>query len=118
MTDVPAENPGQPVEFTVLTGLDEVVDSGTDKPKIDVVARLAGANVVHLSLRAGQIIDDHRSTMEILVIGQHGLIEFSVAGERVQLSPGTAVRVAADVTHKLVAVEDSAATLLVLKGAS
>ncbi|HEY9315307.1 cupin domain-containing protein [Williamsia sp.] len=117
MTDVPAEEPTEPAEFTVITGLDEVIDSGTERPKIDVVARVAGANVVHLSLRAGQVMADHRSAMPILVIGQRGLIEFSVGGERVELSPGTAVNVAAGVTHKLVAVEDSAATLLVLKDA-
>ena len=117
MTDVPAENPEQSVEFTVITGLDEVVDSGTGRPTIDAVAKLSTANVVHLSLQAGQLIDDHKSATQILVLGQRGLIEFTVGDECVQLSPGVAVHVAAGVTHKLVAVEDSAATLLVLKGA-
>jgi quercetin dioxygenase-like cupin family protein len=117
MTDVQAEEPTEPAEFTVITGLDEVIDSGTDRPKIDLVAKVAGANVVHLSLRSGQVMNDHRSATPIVVIGQRGLIEFTVNGERVELSPGTAVTVAAGVLHKLVAVEDSAATLLIVKGA-
>ena len=51
----------------------------------------------------------------ILVSGAKGHVTFEVGGESIELVPGTAVHVEAGIMHRLVALEDSVVTLVVLR---
>ncbi|WFN93205.1 cupin domain-containing protein [Gordonia sp. PS3] len=103
--------------FTYLTGLNapNTGDTGS-KPAVKRIHRSDTETVVRLSFRAGQEMPDHLAAHPIVVLGQSGAVDFTVAGATVRLEPGTAIRVDARVTHSLHAVTDGAVTLVMIHG--
>ena len=103
--------------FQTIVDLDALTASaGEPKPDVSVLARRAGANVIRISFRAGQVMDDHTAGKPIVVVGQRGTIDFAIGDEHVSLTPGVAVHVDAGVTHSLTAESDAAVTLILLTG--
>ncbi|MFD1813464.1 cupin [Rhodococcus gannanensis] len=101
--------------LTEITGLRDANTQDGTAPRIERVAAVAGVTVVRLSFRAGQSMEDHKARFPILVQGQSGHVTFATADRTVDLVPGVAVHVDAELTHRLQAVEDSVITLLVLR---
>ncbi|GEC85073.1 hypothetical protein ACTXK0_10340 [Corynebacterium variabile] len=96
-------------------------------PSAKRLARLDGATVVRLSFRAGDVMADHSAAAPILIMGQVGEVEVTVAdggntasdgdsATTVRLSPGQALSIAADRVHSLSASGPATVTLLVLNG--
>ena len=103
--------------FTYLTDLNapNTDDTGT-RPKITRMHHNDSATVVRMAFRAGQVMAEHRAVHPILVLGQAGEIDFTVAGETLRLAPGTAIEVAPHTLHELTAVTDGTVTLVVVHG--
>jgi quercetin dioxygenase-like cupin family protein len=101
--------------MTEITGLLDANPQDGTGPRIERLGGGANVTVVRLSFRAGQAMKDHCARVPILVQGQVGRITLSTADRTVDLVPGVAVHVDAELTHRLQAVEDSVITLLVLR---
>lgn len=103
--------------YTFLTGLDASNDDeeGT-RPAITRINRSDSETVVRLSFREGQVMAEHLAAHPILVLGQTGEIDFTVDGDTVRLTAGTAIRVDARIYHSLRAVTDGAVTLVIVHG--
>ncbi|GAB05085.1 quercetin dioxygenase-like cupin family protein [Gordonia amarae] len=103
--------------YTEITGLSAAERSPADsaRPNISVMWRNDDVIVIRLAFRAGQTMPDHRAGKPILVLGQAGRIDFTVADSHIILEPGSAVHVDAKVIHSLHADTDAVATLMVLE---
>lgn len=106
---------GSTAGVTRIEGLADLNAQAGDTPRIERMAAGPGATVVRLSFVAGQTMEEHRAGFPILVQGAAGHVTFEVGEESMALVPGTAVHVEAGIMHRLVAVEDSVVTLIVLR---
>ncbi|MFW0789259.1 XRE family transcriptional regulator [Gordonia sp. CPCC 205333] len=103
------------VEWTELGDLDAVADGPrSDRPLVKVEARIDGATVIRIAFTGGQRMPDHQAAQPILIVGQHGKVEVTIAGTAITVTAGRAVHIAANVRHELFAQEAAAVTLLVL----
>jgi quercetin dioxygenase-like cupin family protein len=96
-------------------------------PAVKKLGELEGVTAVRLAFRAGDVMADHSAVWPILIMGQSGRVEVTVAGPdnadlsgedaaTVELAPGAALNVTARRVHSLTATEASTVTLLVLHG--
>lgn len=90
-------------------------------PAVKKLGTLDGVTVVRLAFRAGDVMADHSAVYPVLVLGQSGRVEVTVAGRgegdaTVVLTPGRALNIVARRVHSLTATEASTVTLLVLHG--
>lgn len=91
-------------------------------PAVKKLGELDGVTVVRLAFRADDVMADHSAVWPILIMGQSGRVEVTVAGPdntgkdatTVELTPGAALNVTARRVHSLTATEASTVTLLVL----
>lgn len=79
-------------------------------------ARVDGAAVIQLTFTDGQELTDHRAPKPILLIGQRGTVTVTVAGETLELNPGSAIHIAAREPHAVAARAGEAEMTLVLLG--
>lgn len=118
--------------WTYLTGLDAektAGPAGRAVPEVKLQATVERARIVRISFAAGDVMADHQAPAPIVVLGQVGEVELTVrsgeddgtadgdadgAGTTVTVRPGTAIHIAARLTHSLRAVVASAVTLMVL----
>ena len=106
--------------WTYLTELAAVhskaLGEGRAIPDVRVQERMAGATVVRISFRDGDVMADHHAPAPILVLGQSGRVAFRVAGEELVVEPGTSIHVDAGVHHELEATGggDAVVTLVLL----
>lgn len=108
-------NEATAIDWTAITGLADVADGPrTDRPLVDVRARLDGATVVRIAFTGGQTMPDHQAAHPILIVGQRGSVDVTVAGTTTAVTPGVALHIAARVRHELRAADPAAVTLLVL----
>lgn len=104
--------------WTAVTGLDAVAAGpNPDRPLVKVHARVDGATVVRIAFTGGQTMPDHQAAQPILIVGQHGTVDVTVAGSTTAVTPGVALHIAAHVRHELSAAQSAAVTLLVLNPA-
>lgn len=87
---------------------------GRAVPEVRIQERLGHASIVRISFRKGDVMADHHAPAPIMVLGQTGEVEFDVGGETLLVKPGTAVSVAANVSHELRAVDGPATVTLML----
>ena len=76
-----------------------------------VLARNGGGNVTLFAFDAGEGLSEHTTPFDALVIVLDGSLRLTIGGERVDASPGTIVRMPADVPH---AVDAAAAARMLL----
>lgn len=100
-----------------LTGLaDPNIDDTGERPKIKVLHRGDSETIIRLAFREGQKMTEHTAAHPIVVLGQVGAIDFTVAGQTRELTGGTAIRVDTRIPHSLLARTDGTATLIVVHG--
>ena len=76
-----------------------------------VVAKTDGGNVTLFAFDAGQGLSEHTSPFDALVLVLEGDLALTVGGRAVRATPGTIVRMPANVPH---ALEASARTKMLL----
>lgn len=69
--------------------------------------------VTHLQIKAGKSVPRHKSPNYVVVVIYKGKVIFSTDDDKVELCPGTIVRMVPDEYHSLQALEDS--DLMVVK---
>ena len=80
-----------------------------------VLARTSGGNVTLFAFDAGQGLTEHTSPFEALVMVLAGACTLTIGGTAVQATPGTIVRMPADLPHAIDALEATRLLLVMVR---
>lgn len=80
-----------------------------------VLAKTAGGNITLFAFDGGQGLTEHTSPFDALVMVLDGSIDLTIGGAPVHATPGTIVRMPADVPHALEAPEPCRMLLIMLR---
>jgi len=94
--------------LTLLTPPDQGIASR-------MLAKTGGGNLTLFAFDRGQGLSEHTSPFEAFVMVLSGALELRIGGAAVPATPGTIVRMPADVPHAVDAVEPSQMLLVMLR---
>ena len=80
-----------------------------------VLAKTAGGNLTLFAFDAGQGLTEHTSPFDALVLVLEGTLTLTIGGTAVRATPGTIVRMPADVAHAVDAPEAARMLLIMLR---
>jgi quercetin dioxygenase-like cupin family protein len=80
-----------------------------------ILAKTSGGNLTLFAFDAGQGLTEHTSPFDALVMVLEGSITLTIGGSPVLATPGTVVRMPADVPHALDAPEPCRMLLIMLR---
>ena len=80
-----------------------------------VLAKTPGGNLTLFAFDAGQGLTEHTSPFDALVMVLEGALTLTIGGTPVRATPGTIVRMPADVPHALDAHEPARMLLIMLR---
>ena len=80
-----------------------------------VLAKTPGGNLTMFALAAGQGLTEHSSPFEAFVLVTEGAATLTIGGTPVRATPGTIVRMPANVPHAVDAVERTRLLLVMLR---
>ena len=80
-----------------------------------VLAKTSGGNITLFAFDAGQGLTEHTSPFDALVMVLEGSLTLTIGGTPVRATPGTIVRMPADVSHALDAPEPARMLLIMLR---
>ena len=95
--------------------LSELIVPTPDGIASRVLGKTTGANLTLFALDAGQGLTEHTSPFEALVVVLEGTCTLTIGGAAVRATPGTIVRMPADIPHALEAVEATRLLLVLLR---
>ena len=95
--------------------LNSLVTPPTDGIASRSLARTSGGNLTLFACDAGQGLTEHTSPFEALVIVLEGSCTLTIGGTPVLATPGTIVRMPADVPHAVDAVKATRFLLIMLR---
>jgi quercetin dioxygenase-like cupin family protein len=80
-----------------------------------ILLKTSGGNLTLFAFDAGQGLSEHTSPFEALVMVLEGGCTLTIGGKPVRATPGTVVRMPADVPHALDAEESTRLLLVMLR---
>jgi quercetin dioxygenase-like cupin family protein len=80
-----------------------------------VLAKTSGGNITLFAFDAGQGLTEHTSPFDALVMVLDGALTLTIGGAPVRATPGTIVRMPADVPHALDAQQPARMLLIMLR---
>ena len=80
-----------------------------------VLAKTSGGNLTLFAFDAGQGLSEHTAPFDALVMVLEGALIVTIGGTEVRATPGTVVRMPADVPHALEAPEPARMLLVMLR---
>jgi quercetin dioxygenase-like cupin family protein len=80
-----------------------------------ILAKTAGGNLTLFAFDAGQGLTEHTSPFEALVMTLEGTLTLTIDGQPVHATPGTIVRMPANVAHAVDAPEPARMLLIMLR---
>jgi quercetin dioxygenase-like cupin family protein len=80
-----------------------------------ILAKTAGGNLTIFAFDAGQGLTEHTSPFDALVMVLDGSLTLTIGGTPVRATPGTVVRMPADIPHALDAPEACRMLLIMLR---
>lgn len=80
-----------------------------------VLAKSAGGNLTLFAFDAGQGLSEHKAPFDALVMVLEGALIVTIGGTEVRATPGTVVRMPADIPHALEAPEPTRMLLVMLR---
>jgi quercetin dioxygenase-like cupin family protein len=101
-----------PAEALPLASL---ITPTTDGIASRILAKTSGGNLTLFAFDAGQGLSEHTSPFEALVIVLEGTCTLTIGGTPVRATPGTIVRMPADIPHVVDAVEATRFLLVMLR---
>lgn len=81
-----------------------------------ILAKTTGGNLTLFAFDAGQGLTEHTSPFEALVMTLEGTLTLTIGGTPVDATPGTIVRMPANVPHAVDAPGPARMLLMMLKG--
>ena len=106
---------GQMIAPGEALSLDSLVTPTADGIASRIVAKTSGGNLTLFAFDAGQGLTEHTSPFEALVMVLEGSCMLTIGGSPVLATPGTIVRMPADVPHAVDAVEATRFLLVMLR---
>jgi quercetin dioxygenase-like cupin family protein len=82
-----------------------------------ILAKASGGNVTLFAFDAGQGLTEHTSPFDALVFVLEGALTVTIAGQAMEATPGTVVRLPAGVPHGVDTAEPARMLLVMLKEA-
>jgi len=107
-----AASPLPPAEALSLQSLVTPTEHGIASR---ILAKAGGGNLTLFAFDAGQGLTEHTSPFDALVLVLEGALTLTVGGTPVRATPGTVVRMPADVPHAVDAPEPARMLLVMLK---
>lgn len=101
-----------PAEVLLLESLIRPAEQGIASR---ILAKTSGGNFTLFAFDAGQGLTEHTSPFDAYVMVLGGSLTLTIGGTPVQATPGTIVRMPADVPHGLEASEPTRMLLLMLR---
>jgi quercetin dioxygenase-like cupin family protein len=80
-----------------------------------VLGRAAGGNLTLFAFDAGQGLTEHSSPFDAYVIVLEGSVTLTIGGTPVRATPGTIVRMPANIPHAVDAIEQTRLLLIMLR---
>ena len=80
-----------------------------------ILAKTSGGNLTLFAFDAGQGLTEHRSPFEALVMVLEGACTLTIGGIPIRATPGTVVRMPANVPHAVDAIEAARVLLVMLR---
>jgi quercetin dioxygenase-like cupin family protein len=80
-----------------------------------ILAKTGGGNLTLFAFDAGQGLTEHTSPFDAIVMVLEGALDLTIGGQSVRATPGTIVRMPANVPHGLEAPEPARMLLAMLK---
>jgi len=80
-----------------------------------VLAKTPGGNLTLFAIDAGQGLTEHSSPFDAFVIVTEGAVTLTIGGTPVRATPGTIVRMPANIPHAVDAVERARLLLVMLR---
>jgi quercetin dioxygenase-like cupin family protein len=80
-----------------------------------VLSRTSGGNITLFAFDTGQELSEHTAPFDALVLVLAGALTLTIGGAPVRATPGTIVRMPANVPHALEALEPSRMLLVMLR---
>lgn len=80
-----------------------------------VLAKTSGGSITLFAFDSGQGLTEHTSPFDALVLVLEGSLNLTIGGAAVRATPGTIVRMPADVPHALDALEACRMLLIMLR---
>jgi quercetin dioxygenase-like cupin family protein len=103
-----------PADAVLLDSLLAYADQGIASR---VLAKAAGGNATLFAFDTGQGLSEHTAPFDALVFVLEGALALTVGGRAVTATPGTVVRMPANVPHALEATARTKLLLLMLRAA-
>jgi len=91
----------------IVLDLNVLASFHADKPGVKILAQSGHARIALFGFRKDQILKEHVTSSPITVQVISGKIDFETEYEHVTLLPGELLILGANITHKIVALEDS-----------
>ncbi len=101
-----------PAEALSLQSLITLTEQGITSR---ILAKTAGGNLTLFAFDKGQGLTEHTSPFDALVMVLEGSITLTIGGAPVRATPGTVVRMPADIPHALDASEACRMLLIMLR---
>ncbi len=95
-------------------GLHSLIPTATGGIASRVLARSSGGNLTLFAFDAGQELSEHTTAFDALVMVLDGAMTLTIGGTVVRATPGTIVRMPANVPHAVDAQEPARMLLLML----
>jgi len=80
-----------------------------------VLAKTSGGNLTLFAFDAGQGLTEHSSPFDAFVIVTEGVVTLTIGGTPVRATPGTIVRMPANIPHAVDVVERARLLLVMLR---
>ena len=106
-------NPGIPAAETL--SLHSLITPTEHGIASRILAKRPGGNLTLFAFDAGQGLTEHTSPFEALVMALEGTLTLTIGGQPVQATPGTIVRMPANVPHAVDAPEAARMLLIMLR---
>src|SRR5690606_23446067 len=105
----------EPLQAAVALALDTLITPTEGGIASRVLARTSGGNLTLFAFDAGQELSEHTAPFDALVLPLSGRLELTIGGVPVVATPGTIVRMPANVPHAVTAPERARWLLLMLR---
>lgn len=89
-----------------------------EQPYVQILSDIGTARLVLFAFKAGQQLQEHRASIQILVQALRGRVIVTAAGSSVKLRAGMVLQVEANVPHTVVAQTDAVMLLTLLPSPS
>jgi quercetin dioxygenase-like cupin family protein len=108
-----------PTGFQIPAGepllLDSLVTPTAQGIASGILAKAGGGNVTLFAFVEGQGLTEHTSPFDALVLALHGVLTLTIGGAPVRATPGTIVRMPANIPHAVDTPEPCRMLLIMLK---